>query len=83
MHVFHALCKSQYYFIFTDLHSSDTREILLKRQKEYKLAALKAKQQGDLEKAKEYMKIGKVLTQKILNAKHALCCIHIPCFCIH
>ena len=43
----------------TDLHSSDTREILLKRQKEYKLAALKAKQQGDLEKAKEYMKIGK------------------------
>ncbi|XP_010714422.1 coiled-coil and C2 domain-containing protein 1B [Meleagris gallopavo] len=43
----------------TDLHSSGTREILLKRQKEYKLAALKAKQQGDLEKAKEYMKIGK------------------------
>uniref|UniRef100_A0A8C9LA18 Coiled-coil and C2 domain containing 1B n=1 Tax=Pavo cristatus TaxID=9049 RepID=A0A8C9LA18_PAVCR len=43
----------------TDLHSSSTREILLKRQKEYKLAALKAKQQGDLEKAKEYMKIGK------------------------
>ncbi|XP_052521687.1 coiled-coil and C2 domain-containing protein 1B [Tympanuchus pallidicinctus] len=40
-------------------HSSGTREILLKRQKEYKLAALKAKQQGDLEKAKEYMKIGK------------------------
>uniref|UniRef100_A0A669PEH1 Coiled-coil and C2 domain-containing protein 1B n=1 Tax=Phasianus colchicus TaxID=9054 RepID=A0A669PEH1_PHACC len=38
---------------------SGTREILLKRQKEYKLAALKAKQQGDLEKAKEYMKIGK------------------------
>uniref|UniRef100_A0A672U5A8 Coiled-coil and C2 domain-containing protein 1B n=1 Tax=Strigops habroptila TaxID=2489341 RepID=A0A672U5A8_STRHB len=38
---------------------SDTRAILLMRQKEYKLAALKAKQQGDLEKAKEYMKAGK------------------------
>ncbi|OXB82081.1 UNVERIFIED_CONTAM: hypothetical protein H355_008960 [Colinus virginianus] len=42
-----------------NLHSSSTRAMLLKRQKEYKLAALKAKQQGDLEKAKEYMKIGK------------------------
>uniref|UniRef100_A0A8B9IY93 Coiled-coil and C2 domain-containing protein 1B n=1 Tax=Amazona collaria TaxID=241587 RepID=A0A8B9IY93_9PSIT len=37
----------------------DTRAILLMRQKEYKLAALKSKQQGDLEKAKEYMKAGK------------------------
>uniref|UniRef100_A0A8C0B331 Coiled-coil and C2 domain-containing protein 1B n=1 Tax=Buteo japonicus TaxID=224669 RepID=A0A8C0B331_9AVES len=37
----------------------DARAILLKRQKEYKLAALKAKQRGDLEKAKEYMKAGK------------------------
>ncbi|XP_061859422.1 coiled-coil and C2 domain-containing protein 1B [Colius striatus] len=43
----------------TDLQSSSTRAILLMRQKEYKLAAVKAKQQGDLEKAKEYMKIGK------------------------
>ncbi|XP_072199926.1 coiled-coil and C2 domain-containing protein 1B [Excalfactoria chinensis] len=43
----------------TGLHRSSTRDILVKRQKEYKLAALKAKQQGDLEKAKEYMKIGK------------------------
>ncbi|NXC45214.1 C2D1B protein, partial [Penelope pileata] len=42
-----------------DLQNSSTRAMLLKRQKEYKLAALKAKQQGDLEKAKEYMKIGK------------------------
>ncbi|XP_009870318.1 PREDICTED: coiled-coil and C2 domain-containing protein 1B, partial [Apaloderma vittatum] len=41
----------------TDLQN--TRAILLMRQKEYKLAALKAKQQGDLEKAKEYMKTGK------------------------
>ncbi|XP_067996700.1 coiled-coil and C2 domain-containing protein 1B [Melanerpes formicivorus] len=42
----------------TDQRSS-TRALLLARQKEYKLAALKAKQQGDLEKAKEYMKAGK------------------------
>uniref|UniRef100_A0A8D0F4X9 Coiled-coil and C2 domain containing 1B n=1 Tax=Strix occidentalis caurina TaxID=311401 RepID=A0A8D0F4X9_STROC len=41
------------------LESDSTRAILLMRQKEYKLAALKAKQQGDLEKAKEYMKAGK------------------------
>ncbi|NWR62743.1 C2D1B protein, partial [Bucorvus abyssinicus] len=46
-------------FILTDLQNSSTRAILLMRQKEYKLAALKAKQQGDLEKAKEYMKAGK------------------------
>ncbi|XP_054240600.1 coiled-coil and C2 domain-containing protein 1B isoform X2 [Indicator indicator] len=39
--------------------SSSTRAFLLARQKQYKLAALKAKQQGDLEKAKEYMKAGK------------------------
>ncbi|KAL9845474.1 coiled-coil and C2 domain-containing protein 1B isoform 1-T2 [Geothlypis trichas] len=43
----------------TDPQHSSTRAILLMRQKEYKLAALKAKQQGDLEKAKEYMKAGK------------------------
>ncbi|KAM6263394.1 coiled-coil and C2 domain-containing protein 1B isoform 1-T3 [Spheniscus humboldti] len=43
----------------TDLQNSSTRAMLLMRQKEYKLAALKAKQQGDLEKAKEYMKAGK------------------------
>ncbi|XP_068054860.1 coiled-coil and C2 domain-containing protein 1B isoform X3 [Anomalospiza imberbis] len=42
-----------------DPQHSSTRAILLMRQKEYKLAALKAKQQGDLEKAKEYMKAGK------------------------
>ncbi|KFP28205.1 Coiled-coil and C2 domain-containing protein 1B, partial [Colius striatus] len=51
--------KSQHCLILTDLQSSSTRAILLMRQKEYKLAAVKAKQQGDLEKAKEYMKIGK------------------------
>ncbi|NWI20447.1 C2D1B protein, partial [Crypturellus soui] len=46
-------------FISTDLQSSSTRALLLMRQKEYKVAALKAKQLGDLEKAKEYMKTGK------------------------
>ncbi|RLW05925.1 hypothetical protein DV515_00004734 [Chloebia gouldiae] len=46
-------------FILPDPQHSSTRAILLMRQKEYKLAALKAKQQGDLEKAKEYMKTGK------------------------
>ncbi|NWX21046.1 C2D1B protein, partial [Aegotheles bennettii] len=51
--------SSQHCFILTDLQNSSTRAILLMRQKEYKLAALKAKQQGDLEKAKEYMKAGK------------------------
>ncbi|NWU51522.1 C2D1B protein, partial [Dromas ardeola] len=51
--------KSQHCFILTDVQNSRTRAILLMRQKEYKLAALKAKQQGDLEKAKEYMKAGK------------------------
>ncbi|NXU74786.1 C2D1B protein, partial [Oreotrochilus melanogaster] len=50
---------SQHSFILTDLQNSSTRAILLKRQKEYKSAALKAKQQGDLEKAKEYMRAGK------------------------
>ncbi|NWU60693.1 C2D1B protein, partial [Pterocles burchelli] len=59
MHILHALHKSQRCFILTDLQNSRTRAILLMRQKEYKLAALKAKQQGDLEKAKEYMKAGK------------------------
>ncbi|KAF1414553.1 Coiled-coil and C2 domain-containing protein 1B, partial [Spheniscus humboldti] len=54
-----ACSKSQHCFILTDLQNSSTRAMLLMRQKEYKLAALKAKQQGDLEKAKEYMKAGK------------------------
>ncbi|CAH2310838.1 coiled-coil and C2 domain-containing 1B isoform X1 [Pelobates cultripes] len=37
----------------------DSRTLLLTRQGEYKVAALKAKQSGDVEKAKEYMKISK------------------------
>ncbi|NXW28198.1 C2D1B protein, partial [Phaetusa simplex] len=74
MHNTCILCAmSQRWFILTDLQNSRTRAMLLMRQKEYKLAALKAKQQGDLEKAKEYMKAGKVCTQEILNAKHTLC----------
>ncbi|NXV49146.1 C2D1B protein, partial [Uria aalge] len=60
MHNTCILCAtSQHWFILADLQNSRTRAILLMRQKEYKLAALKAKQQGDLEKAKEYMKAGK------------------------
>ncbi|XP_030061326.1 coiled-coil and C2 domain-containing protein 1B [Microcaecilia unicolor] len=39
--------------------NADSRSLLVARQKEYKLAALKAKQEGNIEKAKEYMKIGK------------------------
>ncbi|XP_048354227.1 coiled-coil and C2 domain-containing protein 1B isoform X2 [Sphaerodactylus townsendi] len=35
------------------------KALLVTREKEYKLAALKAKQEGDLEKAKEYMRTGK------------------------
>ncbi|XP_068949100.1 coiled-coil and C2 domain-containing protein 1B-like [Petaurus breviceps papuanus] len=37
----------------------DSRLLLLTRQKEYKAAALKAKQEGDLERARECMRIGK------------------------
>ncbi|NWV17373.1 C2D1B protein, partial [Origma solitaria] len=57
--ILRVLCESQHCFILPDLQHSSTRAILLRRQKEYKLAALKAKQQGDLEKAKEYMRAGK------------------------
>ncbi|XP_067391638.1 coiled-coil and C2 domain-containing protein 1B isoform X2 [Emydura macquarii macquarii] len=42
--------------------NTSTRILLVTRQKEYKLAALKAKQQGDLEKAKEYLKTSKKFT---------------------
>uniref|UniRef100_A0A8D0L9A9 Coiled-coil and C2 domain containing 1B n=1 Tax=Sphenodon punctatus TaxID=8508 RepID=A0A8D0L9A9_SPHPU len=42
-----------------DSPNANTRALLVARQKEYKLAALRAKQRGDLEKAKEYMKTGK------------------------
>ncbi|NXN07170.1 C2D1B protein, partial [Indicator maculatus] len=55
----HLVCpKPQPCFVLPG-ESSSTRAFLLARQKQYKLAALKAKQQGDLEKAKEYMKAGK------------------------
>lgn len=38
---------------------ADRKTLLLTRQNEYKIAALRAKQKGDIEKAKEYMKICK------------------------
>ncbi|KAM5149109.1 coiled-coil and C2 domain-containing protein 1B [Mantella aurantiaca] len=38
---------------------TDRKTLLVTRQNEYKMAALRAKQRGDLEKAKEYMKICK------------------------
>ncbi|XP_041445076.1 coiled-coil and C2 domain-containing protein 1B isoform X2 [Xenopus laevis] len=40
-------------------NDTDSKTVLLLRQRDYKLAALKAKQTGDIEKAKEYMKISK------------------------
>lgn len=70
MQILHALCQSQHCLILPDPQRSSTRAILLMRQKEYKLAALKAKQQGDLEKAKEYMRAGKVCTQEIPKSEH-------------
>ncbi|XP_069498299.1 coiled-coil and C2 domain-containing protein 1B [Ambystoma mexicanum] len=47
--------------LFADIDDKSThlRALLVARQKEYKLAALKAKQQGNIEKAKQYMKTGK------------------------
>ncbi|KAJ8270145.1 hypothetical protein GJAV_G00110860 [Gymnothorax javanicus] len=43
----------------TASEQQDTKAMLLGRQREYKLAALKAKQQGDLEGAKQFMKTSK------------------------
>ncbi|KAM9324695.1 coiled-coil and C2 domain-containing protein 1B [Gastrophryne carolinensis] len=37
----------------------DMKNVLVARQREYKMAALRAKQAGHVEKAKEYMRIGK------------------------
>uniref|UniRef100_H3AVE0 Coiled-coil and C2 domain-containing protein 1B n=1 Tax=Latimeria chalumnae TaxID=7897 RepID=H3AVE0_LATCH len=44
---------------FAGSDNVETRVLLISRQKEYKLAALKAKQEGDIEKARKYLKIGK------------------------
>ncbi|XP_067893233.1 coiled-coil and C2 domain-containing protein 1B isoform X2 [Heterodontus francisci] len=41
--------------------NTKAKVLLIGRQKEYKLAALRAKQQGDITKAKEYMKTSKKL----------------------
>lgn len=38
----------------------DPRNLLMTRQREYKVAALSAKRAGDLERARELMRIGKV-----------------------
>lgn len=38
----------------------DPQALLLARQREYKLAALNAKRAGDLDRARELMRIGKV-----------------------
>ncbi|XP_053325415.1 coiled-coil and C2 domain-containing protein 1B [Spea bombifrons] len=48
--------------------TGDSKTLLLTRQREYKLAALRAKQSGNVEKAKEYMKISK----KFSNVVEAL-----------
>eukprot|EP00079_Xenopus_tropicalis_P024429 XP_012817062.1 PREDICTED: coiled-coil and C2 domain-containing protein 1B [Xenopus tropicalis] len=40
-------------------NDTDPKTLLLQRQREYKLAALKSKQTGNIEKAKEYMRISK------------------------
>lgn len=44
-----------------------TKTMLLERQKEYKMAALKAKKQGDVEQAMLYFKTSKVSSQKNTN----------------
>ncbi|XP_075689113.1 coiled-coil and C2 domain-containing protein 1B [Rhinoderma darwinii] len=52
----------------TSQSEDDTKTLLTTRQREYKMAALRAKQSGDMEKAKEYMKIIK----KFSNVLEAL-----------
>eukprot|EP00062_Callorhinchus_milii_P014584 gi/632963909/ref/XP_007898141.1/ PREDICTED: coiled-coil and C2 domain-containing protein 1B [Callorhinchus milii] len=46
--------------------TNDTTALLTGRQKEYRLAALKAKQRGDIEKAKEFMKTSKKFDSVIM-----------------
>ncbi|MBN3298596.1 C2D1B protein, partial [Amia calva] len=43
----------------TDANREATKALLLGRQREYKIAAVKAKQDGDLDKAKQFLKINK------------------------
>lgn len=40
--------------------NEETKTLLLERQNEYKMAALRAKKQGDVERAKSYFKTSKV-----------------------
>uniref|UniRef100_A0A4W3IWU4 Coiled-coil and C2 domain-containing protein 1B n=1 Tax=Callorhinchus milii TaxID=7868 RepID=A0A4W3IWU4_CALMI len=49
-----------------DEKTNDTTALLTGRQKEYRLAALKAKQRGDIEKAKEFMKTSKKFDSVIM-----------------
>lgn len=64
LHFVYSRCLKSYWvgglLSFSDPPNLCMRELLVTREKEYKLAALKAKQEGDLEKAKEYMRTGKV-----------------------
>lgn len=51
-----------------------TKAMLLERQKEYKLAALRAKKEGDMEQAKLYFRTSKVSSVTLTNIlKHLLC----------
>lgn len=44
----------------SDSQSTGTQELLQTRQREYKLAALRAKQEGNIEMATKYYRIAKV-----------------------
>lgn len=44
--------------------NEETKTMLAERQREYKMAALRAKKQGDLERARLYLKISKVCSER-------------------
>lgn len=44
--------------------NEETKTMLAERQREYKMAALRAKKQGDLERARLYLKISKVCSKR-------------------
>lgn len=48
------------HFATTPAASEETKALLVERQREYKVAALRAKKQGDVEQARLYLKISKV-----------------------
>lgn len=48
-------------YLFSEPTANEgTKTMLLERQKEYKMAALRAKKQGDLEQARLYLRTSKV-----------------------